>query len=47
MLSCRMLLGGFLLLAGVTLASAGAERERSVQSPSHTVALVELYTSAA
>jgi hypothetical protein len=45
MILCRMFLGGFLLLATVILASAEAEHERSVQSPSHTVALVELYTS--
>jgi hypothetical protein len=44
MISWRIPLGGFLLLV-VTLASANDKRERSVQSPSHTVALVELYTS--
>ena len=37
--------GGLLAIAVATLTPAAAERERSVHSPSHTVALLELYTS--
>ena len=45
MASWRVILCGFFVLTGVALAHAEAERERSIQSPSHTVALLELYTS--
>ncbi len=45
MASWHVILCGFLLLASTAVASAEAGRERSVQSPSHTVALLELYTS--
>jgi len=45
MASWRVILCSFLVWAGATLAHAEAKRERSVQSPSHTVALLELYTS--
>jgi hypothetical protein len=45
MLLWHVLLGGFLVLVGAASVPAEAGRERSVQSPSHTVALLELYTS--
>ncbi len=41
----RAFLGGFLLLVATSLAYTETKHERSVQSPSHTVALLELYTS--
>ncbi len=45
MVSWRIFIGGLLLLAVTSLAYAQDGRERSVQSPAHTVALLELYTS--
>ncbi len=41
----HVILCGFLVLASAVLASAEDGRERSVQSPPHTIALLELYTS--
>jgi hypothetical protein len=38
-------LGWLLAVAVATLAPAAAQDERSVHSPPHTVALLELYTS--
>ncbi len=45
MASWRVIVCSFLILTSLALIDAEAQRERSVQSPSHTIALLELYTS--
>lgn len=45
MLSWRFILAGLLICAGIPLVHADNLFERTIQSPSYTVALLELYTS--